>query len=397
MGPLSRLLTVRVLLDVQFWFPTWMIFLLGQGYSPFQAAAVDAIFNAVVVLSEVPMGRLADRLGRKRALLLTCALTTIVFAGIGLVTSFWAMAIVWTLWGVLWALASGLDTTYAWELADAHPGSTSPLSYLGRTRLAGGIAGVVSLLSAGALLEIWAPLPYLLTAGLGLLALLVALTIPEIPRQATAHATAAARSFREALSIPAVRTGIVLGAIVLTAGISIRILFQPLGLGLGLGAFEIGLGYGMIAVAVALGGWFGSKIAAGRRGQWIAVSVGVMAMSYLAVALTATLHLPWITMLAVVPAGTAAFGTGKTLTDVWLVEAVGPQWRATVLSLASAGNGLAMVPLRPAIVLIGDRGGNDIAFLTWGGATVLFCVLCVALIRRVPPHRTAMTQIHPSR
>ncbi|MDN5726062.1 MAG: MFS transporter [Propionibacteriales bacterium] len=388
MGPLTRLLSVRVLLDVQFWFPTWMIFLLGQGYTPLQAALVDAIFNAVVVLAEVPMGRLVDRIGRKPALLITCGLTTVVFAGIGLVDTVWLMAAVWALGGLLWALASGLDTTYAWELAEARPSCLSPMRYLGRTRLAGGLAGVVSLLSAGYLLEVWAPLPYLVTSGLGLIALLVAFTVPAIPRPKLTTATVASVSLRSAVRLPAVRTGIALGAIVLTAGISIRILFQPLGLELGLSAFEIGIGYAMIAVAVALGGWFASHITLRHRSRWIAASVGLMALSFLLVTVTAPLRLSWLTVLAVLPLGTAAFGMGKTLTDIWLVEAVGPQWRASVLSLASAANGLAMVALRPTIVLVGESSGNTTAFLLWGLVSVAFCLLCLLLTRR-PVRRPA--------
>lgn len=383
MSPLTRLLSVRVLLDVQFWFPTWMIFLLGQGYTPLQAAAVDAIFHGVVVLAEVPLGRLADRMGRKPALLLTCALTIVVFAGMGLVSSFWLMAAVWALWGLLWALASGLDSTYAWELAEAHSKSVSPVRYLGRTRLAGGAAGVISLLSAGLLLEWWAPLPYLVTAALGLVALLVALTIPTIPRPTVAPNTRASVSaLRQALHHPTVRIGIALGAIVLTAGISIRILFQPLGLQLGLGAFEISLSYGLIAVTVAVGGWWGSHISRRRRGWWIALAVGGMAVSFLVVSVTAHFDLAWLTMLAVIPLGTTAFGLGKTLTDVWLVESVDPHWRATMLSLASAVNGLAMVGLRPAIVLAGNATSIGTAFFIWGWVSLAFCALCVALMLR---------------
>lgn len=384
-GPLGRLLGVRILLDVQFWFPTWMIFLLEQGYTPMQAAAVDAVFHAVLVLAEVPMGHLMDRIGRKRALLATCALTVLVFAGIGLVSSVWLMAVVWGVWGMLWALASGLDSTYAWELAESRPEELSPSRYLGRTRLAGGLAGVVSLLSAGLLLEVWPPLPYLVTSGLGLIALLVAVTVPSVPVPA-AHASAASPdSLRSSLRIPAVRTGIMLAAIVLTVGISIRILIQPLGLQMGLGAAAIGVGYGMIAVAVALGGWLATRLAPRRHARWIVFSIILMALSYVLVALTAHLGQAWLTLLIVLPVGTAAFGLGKTITDIWLIDAVGPRWRATVLSLASAANGLAMVGLRPVIVAAGDAAGHSTAFFGWGVLSGLCGLLCFVLLRRVPP------------
>jgi predicted MFS family arabinose efflux permease len=373
---------------VQFWFPTWMIFLLDRGFTPFQAAVADALFNAMVLLSEIPMGRVVDRIGRKPALLLSCGGTAVVFVGIGVVDSFWVLLLVWGLWGILWALASGLDTTYAWELAETQRSPISPNRYLGRTRIATGLAGMVSLLSAGLLLEIWSPLPYFLTAALGLVALLIASRIPGIP-QRTAEAstggetpTGERRSLRSAVGRPEVRTGIALGALVLTAGISIRILFQPLGLGLGLGAVEISLCYGVIAAAVAVGGWLGSRLPVVSRGPWIVTSLALMALSYAIVAWTAHLGLAWLTMLIVVPLGTAAFGVGKTITDLWLVGAVGREWRATALSLASAGSGLAMVLARPSIVALGGASTNGTAFLGWALITVLCCAVALWLIRR---------------
>jgi hypothetical protein len=87
-------------------------------------------------------------------------------------------------------------------------------------------------------------------------------------------------------------------------------------------------------------------------------------------------------MLIVVPLGTAAFGVGKTITDLWLVGAVGREWRATALSLASAGSGLAMVLARPSIVALGGASTNGTAFLGWALITVLCCAVALWLIRR---------------
>jgi len=384
-GPFARLLGVRLLLDVQFWFPTWMIFLLGQGYSPLEAAAVDAVFHAALVIAEVPMGRVVDRIGRRRAMLAVCALTTVIFAGIGLVDSFWLMAVVWGVWGVLWALGSGLDTTYAWELAESRPGMIEPQRYLGWTRLAGGVAGLGSLLSAGLLLEIWPPLPYLVTSALGIAALLLALSLPEVRPLAAASAHGGVTTLREALRIPAVRTGIALGAIVLTVGISIRILFQPLGLRLGMDPMGISVSYALIAVAVAIGGWLASRIGRRHRGRWVSASIGLMAVSFLLVAPAMELDSSWLTMFVAIPLGAAAFGLGKTLTDIWLVESVGPHWRATVISIASAANGLAMVAIRPAIVVASDSTGIGSTFLLWGAASVVLCVLSIVLLGRSDP------------
>lgn len=386
-SPLNRLLTVRVLLDVQFWFPTWMIFLLQQGFSPLEAAAADALFHVVIVAAEVPMGRLVDVIGRKPALLLSCALTTVVFLGIGFVSGLPMLMAVWALWGVLWALASGLDTTYAWELAETHQGRVSPTRYLGWTRLAGGVAGGVSLLTAGPLLEIWPPLPFVVTAVLGLLALGVAATVPSIPRSPARHFTgrhsSAAGSWRTALRRRGLGAGIALGAIVLTAGISIRILFQPVGVELGFSPTIISAGYAVIALAVAVGGWIGTRVSPTNRSRAVIWSLAVMALSYAMVSATTHLQLAWVTLLVSLPLGTAAFGVSKTVIDVWLVEAVGPRYRATVLSLSSAASGLTMAAVRPVLVVIGTDASNATAFLVWAGVTALLAAACAVTTTRL--------------
>lgn len=392
-GPLNRLLAVRALLDVQFWFPTWLLFLLELGFSPLQAALADAAFHMVIVLAEIPMGRFVDWAGRKTALIISCALTTLVFCGIGFVDGFGMLLAVYTVWGLLWAMASGLDTTYAWELAESHPGTASPTQYLGRTRVVGGMAGGVSLLTAGGLMSIWAPLPFVTTAVLGVIALIVALTVPSIPRaRASAHSLNG-ESLRAALSLPQVSIGVALAAILLTGGITPRILFQPIGLELGFGPVAISIGYTMIAIALALGGWLGARIIPHRRSRAAVAALAAMALSYVLAATTMSANLGWFTLLVSIPLGTAAFGLGKTVTDVWLVEAVGARRRATVLSLSSAASGLLMSIIRPLLIVFSGRASYEGAMLLWGGCTLLLCAVGAILTRRLkraaePGHRT---------
>ena len=57
-------------LEVQFWFPVWLLFLLDRGFTIGQAAFADALFRFVATAAEVPAGWLSDRIGRKRSLFL---------------------------------------------------------------------------------------------------------------------------------------------------------------------------------------------------------------------------------------------------------------------------------------------------------------------------------------
>lgn len=370
------LLAVRVLLDVQFWFPTWMIFLLERGFSPLEAALADAIFHAAIVVAEVPMGRLADRIGRKATLLATCAATIVVFSGIAMVSSLGGLFLVWALWGVLWALASGIDTAYAWELVETRHPEVTPSRYLGWTRAVAGVAGFVSLLTAGFLLDLWAPLPYLVTALFALVALLIALRVPSIPRlpgprRSVGRGRAHARARWSFLRSPGVAWGIGLGATVSIIGISIRILFQPLGIDGGLTASQISICYALFALAVGLGGYLGGRLATRGRARFTLLALALMSVLLTATGLGATAMSGWVTLGILVPVSGVFFAVGKTITDIWVVSSVPAVVRATALSVSSALSGLAMAGIRPVLVLVSETNGLGIAFIGWG-------VLCLA-------------------
>src|SRR5690606_20787635 len=72
----------QFLLEVQFWFPLWLIYLKDLGFSITIAVLADGVFRLVVVGAELPLGILADRLGRKRTYLLVCGLAAVTFAAI---------------------------------------------------------------------------------------------------------------------------------------------------------------------------------------------------------------------------------------------------------------------------------------------------------------------------
>ena len=74
MGTKLRFGIIVTALEVQFWFPVWLLFLLDRGFTIGQAALADAVFRIVATIGEVPAGWLSDRIGRKKSLYLTLSL-----------------------------------------------------------------------------------------------------------------------------------------------------------------------------------------------------------------------------------------------------------------------------------------------------------------------------------
>lgn len=385
-SPLARMLLIRALLDVQFWFPTWLIFLLGQGFTLAEATAADAIFHAVIVLAEVPMGWVCDRIGRRRSLIAVCISTTAVFLAIGFSTGFLMLIAAWTLWGVLWALGSGLDTAYAWELAETYGEGTTPQRYLGRVRIVSAVIGVGSLVLAGPLLEIWPPLPYVTTAALACIALVLTMTLPPDSTPTARVGSHRLPTFAETMGRPIVRAGLVLSASILVVGISPRILFQPLGLELGLSSSFISGAYGIFAVCVGLGAWTAGRAPARSLGRWTTIAIGLCGVAFFAIGALSPVAPGWAVMTLVLPIGGLSFGLAKTLSDIWLASQVRPAFRARILSLGSAASGILMVPIRPVLVATSTGAGMSWTFMGWGAVCIGIAAMCALVIHRVAAH-----------
>lgn len=369
MSPLVRLGAVRLLLDVQFWFPVWLILLLDRGFGLGEAALVDGLFRLVVVLAELPAGRLCDRLGRRRTVIIVCLATTVVFTLIGIVDSLPLLILTWIAWGLLWAMASGVDTAYSWELAQQEAPGTAE-QYLGRTRAITGTAGVLSLLTAGWLYTIHPGLPFWLTAALALLALAITLTLPDIDPERVSPGTVDSSSLRRALADPRVRNGVALAAVVLVCGWSLQILVQPIALEIGLEPGSTGVVYALFAIAGGVGGVLGARMSSVSR-PWVQVTMLVLALACLGIGLVRFLGVEMLAVWVLLPLIGVMHAIAKTITDIWLAGMLGPRVLATVLSVVSLVGGVAIAAARPALVLLSGEIGAGYSFAVWGGVCVL--------------------------
>jgi len=99
------------------WVPVmFTAFTIDRGFSVDQYARLWSLYYLVMVLAEVPLGWLADRLGKRPLLIAGPATLAISFAVLGRATSFeiclWAMAVT----GAGHAMISGADSAYLYEL-----------------------------------------------------------------------------------------------------------------------------------------------------------------------------------------------------------------------------------------------------------------------------------------
>lgn len=371
-------------LEVQFWFPVWLLFLLDRGFTIGQAAFADALFRFVATAAEVPAGWLSDRIGRKRSLYLCLAGTAVTFFLIANVHDLVGLYVAWATWGVLWALVSGLLTAYGWELgAEAGGGPSQAAEYVRVRRMCASVAMLISLLTAGALYELAPSLPFTVTAVLALAAIPVAVTLPTIsakpgPRQV---------KIRETLT-KQMRVALVAGAIILVAGWSIQMVYQPAGLDAGLSPTSISFLFAGFALAQLVGAWLVGKIHAGRTPVLVASMVGMAAMCFgVYLGFTSGGHF-WVSLLSLVVLG-VFYAVGTTYCDIWVSELASKENRAMMLSLVALLGGVVMIATRPMLGLIAGHWDAAAAFGVWAVVCIVLTGVLWALLQRGPSGASA--------
>ncbi|MBK7538511.1 MAG: MFS transporter, partial [Myxococcales bacterium] len=169
----------RLLATSYLYVPIFMLFQEQRGLSFFQRLALGGVYSAVVILVDVPTGVFADRLGRRRSMMLGATAMVISCAVALRAESFASFAVAEALAAMSMALCSGADTAYLYDLLARHgrgheyaqrESSASAMHLLGSAIAfaGGGLVGAVDL-----------TLPYVLTAAVAALALAVAMALSD--------------------------------------------------------------------------------------------------------------------------------------------------------------------------------------------------------------------------
>ncbi|MGH3240961.1 MAG: MFS transporter [Spirillospora sp.] len=370
-------LITQFLLGVQFWFPVYLIYLLDLGFPLTTAVLADAVFRLVAVACEFPVGVLADMVGRRRSYLMLAAGTVLTFGLITQIDSTWMMFGAWTLWGVQWALTSGIASAYLYDICTQHEPDIDPARAFGLTRAAGSAAVLMSLMAAGYLYELDRRLPFAVTAALAAVALLFALTLPEIKVQRRRATLASVLvDLRGAWALRGVRRAVWLGALLLLFGWSARILFQPLALELGLSARVTGWMYAVFAVASLGGGLAAGYVRPSHRRAALAA-----AFLLILAALVATAQASWLGPFLFLPVLGLGYALGSTVLELVTNEVTPQPARAMVFGLVACLGGIGIAVSRPTLGMLASDHSSAFAFGAWAAVGVGLLALAAAPLR----------------
>ncbi len=100
--------------------PIWVIYLLKIGYSLYYITILDVIFYITIVLVSLPLGRITDKIGRKKALIISSITTGVGIILFGIFTSFLGITLSYILWGIGVAINSSALESLTYDYSKSH-------------------------------------------------------------------------------------------------------------------------------------------------------------------------------------------------------------------------------------------------------------------------------------
>jgi MFS family permease len=356
----------RLLSAAYLFVPAQVKFFQERGLSWTEIFVLNSVFNAVLVVFEVPTGALADRVGRRVAMVLGSLSMAVAFLVYYFGTSFAWFVAAESVFALGMTLTSGPDSAYLYDLLkaegrqrrySAHEGTASSFKHIGMT---------VAFAIGGFLGQRETSLPFLVAAG----ACLVAAGAAALLREAKpvrglreqkwgGYVPHMSRALKLALRADRLRWAILYSSLIF---ILLRVslwLYQPYLADAGLKLGSTGLVFAALYGVAALCSHNVQAIRARfRNGSIYWVLPAVMGASYLLLGRFATL---WGIGLLV--AQKAVDGLYSPLTKELLNrEIADSSQRATVLSVESMVRRICFGVFAPLVGVLYDAFGRGAAF-----------------------------------
>ena len=184
---------------VEFYRPIMYLFFLAQGLNFTQIAILEAIYNLTTLLGEIPTGYIGDRVGRRNSLLTGTVLISLTLLGIGLSSSFWALAGLYVCWSMGYNFRSGSEDAWLYDTLTDDLSEDQFAHVRGRGESVALAIGAGAAIIGGYLGSIDLSYPWFVASGVTAIGVFVLLTIDEPATYERTDTTAL--SFRRTLSI----------------------------------------------------------------------------------------------------------------------------------------------------------------------------------------------------
>lgn len=316
------------------------LYLQERGLSLFEATSLNAILMAALFLAEAPTGVIADKIGRKRAVIVALALQVSGEVLYLFARNYWAFALISVIAGLGFAFSSGCLEALIYDTLPTEKRDLAMKKAMGLTTTAHHLAFLLAPLAGGLLIPVFVLdrflLAVLLTACCVALALLLAFTLEESAdaqeRQSQSLRQILHEGVQQLHQSRRLQWLLLINMLTSAFAMTLITLYQPYFRQIGLSAFWMGLAFAVGAGLAALGvsnshrweEWLGPRLA-----LWSAALLPGIGYLLLAVSRTAP---------AALGAFILAYSTitwKEPLLSAYINAQIAPAQRATVLSFVS--------------------------------------------------------------
>ena len=340
----------------------WVIYLTtDRGLSLGEVFVFQAAYSAVMLVSEVPTGMIADHFGRRVAMILGSLVAVLAFVSFGLAPGVLVLLVSYAMFALSEALFSGADSAMLFDSLKATNRAAEFTRWNGRLNAL--IVGSIGLLTlVGSLMTRWVPLawPMVLSGILTIPSIVLAWRLHEPPREGERESFLATGrgALRLVIHSAPLWSSSVLMAVTTVAITVMAHIIQPVVVGYGMPVWAVGIFVAAQLLVAALGGWVSDLVGPAvplRHLFWSAPAGSALAL------IAGASEVIWLFPVFVLP------GIGWNVLWPHFAEFVSlrapDQQRTTVISLANFGAGLAMVAALPVVGYGIDRLGLGFAVL----------------------------------
>jgi MFS family permease len=372
-------------LNFQLWWPIWIIYLKeDRGLSQAQVTLIDVPFWLSIVLLQIPAAALADRWGRRPALIASGCAFAVAITLFGLAATFPLLLASYLIWGVAFSLFNGTESAFIYDSLKAMGREHEYQRIYGRSWAINMVAAVAGTLIGAPLADATSlSFPIVLSGLISALMVVTALTFREPPRERDALAGLSyGKIIRQSAEIvqkmPAVRYAILFVGVISVGSIGPIFFFQPFLVEHGVDTGEVGIWQTPMRIAAIFGALAAPRIMmelGERRTFYFMPLVLILAYGLLAF---------WGSIYAQVSFLALNFVwvmSQPVLTD-YVNKRVPSEQRATVVSLTNLARSFVLIPSAPLMGILADDVSTTAPY--WAGALMVAALSLPLLVLWLP-------------
>jgi predicted MFS family arabinose efflux permease len=377
---INRYYLYNFFLNLQLWWPIWIIYLKEErGLSQTQVTLIDVPFWLSIVLLQIPAAALADRFGRRPALVASGTAFALAITLFGLASSFPLLLLSYLIWGVAFSLYNGTESAFIYDSLKAIGREDEYQRIYGRAWALNMVAAVAGTLIGAPLAEATSlSFPIVLSGAIAALCAVTALTFREPPRgegplSHLSYGGVLGQSAQIVRRQAAVRYAVLFVGVVAIGSIGPIFFFQPFLVEHGVDTGDVGVWQTPMRIAAIFGALAAHRITMelGERRTFYLMPI-VLIASYLLLATWASLY----AQVAFLSLYFIMVMSQPVVTD-YVNRRVASEQRATVVSLTNLVRALVLIPSAPLMGLLADEVSSTAPY--WAGA-ILVAALSVPLL-----------------